>query len=119
MAQTLGDIGDRVDLVIKQGATFGPFSGFITNPNGSPVDLTGCELRAQLRRRPSEPAVNFDIEITDAVGGEFTLQLAKETTAGLTSPPKYVWDFELEDALGRVSPICYGDVQVSLEVTHA
>lgn len=116
--KVLGDFGDQLDLQIKQGSTFGPHQGVISNPDDTPVDLTGCELRAQLRRNPGDSSVvTFDVEITDPAEGEFTFELTKEQTATL-SPPKYQWDMELEDAAGRVTPICFGDVLVALEVTR-
>lgn len=115
-AKVLGDFGDNVDLEVKQGSTFSR-DGAFANPDGTPVDLTGCELRAQLRRTVDSPAVNFGVEVTDAAAGEFTFGLSKEQTIGLTQS-KYLWDFEYEDTLGRVTPICYGEVRVQAEVTH-
>ncbi len=50
---TLGYIGERLDLLIRQGATFGPFDVTLANPDKTPVDLTGATVRAllvQLRR---------------------------------------------------------------------
>lgn len=114
----LGTLGDRLDLEMKQGKTFGPHTGTIKNPDGTPMDLTGCTLRASMRRNPNDATVfNFDVAVTDAAEGEFTLGMSKTATATI-SPPKYEWDLELQDSLGRELPVCYGEVIVALEVTH-
>jgi hypothetical protein len=117
MPKVLGDLGDVVELQIRQGSTFGPHQAVLANPDGTPMNLTGCTIRAMLRRNPSASAVSFECEITDAAAGEWTFGLSAEQTATL-EPPKYVYDVELEDASGRVLPLFHGEVIVELEVTH-
>ena len=43
---TLGYIGERLDLLIRQGATFGPFDVTLANPDKTPVNLTGATVQA-------------------------------------------------------------------------
>lgn len=48
---TLGYIGEKLDLLVRQGATLGPFAVTLTNPDNTPVNLTGATLRAHLRKK--------------------------------------------------------------------
>ena len=41
---TLGYIGEKFDLLIKQGSTLGPFSITLSNPDNTPVNLTGAAV---------------------------------------------------------------------------
>lgn len=52
MALTLGNIGEEMDLLIRQGGTFGPHVFTMKNPDGSAFDLTGMVLRGSIRKDP-------------------------------------------------------------------
>ena len=125
---TLGYIGEKLDLLIRQGATLGPFQGAMTNPDGTPVDLSGCVLRAQIRKKALDPAVvtPVTVTITDPLSGQYVFGLNAELTAAIVAgesikdpTSKYVWDMEMVDASGQVLPLYYGDVSVFREVTRA
>lgn len=118
---TLGTKGERLDLVIKQGADLGPFDAFMKNPDASPVNLTNCSLVGHLRKEPTAPslAATFDCEIVDALAGHYRFGLGHAATAALKCGPKetdaasqYYWDLELIDSLGRVIPLYYGNAPV-------
>lgn len=125
---TIGSIGQELNLLIRQGGTFGPCEVTLTNPDGSAVDLTGSTLRAQLRQKALDsgtPVATFTITVTDATGGVFTFGLSDEITAGIACgetrdrpESRYQWDLELEDLQGRVTPLLYGMVTVWREVTR-
>lgn len=124
---TLGNIGERFDLLVRQGGTFGPHSFTLTNPDGSPLNLTGATLRGQIRRKALDPVVAADIVVTmvDPLLGKFDISLSSATTAGIVCGPTikdplsaYEWDFEMVDSLGRVIPLYYGEVKVFREVTR-
>jgi hypothetical protein len=130
---TIGYFGERLDIKIRQGATFGPIQATMRNPVVSPatigtlVNLTGCTIRGQIRRKALDVAIiaSFSVTITDAVNGEYEFGLTSSTTVAITagedikSPTsKYVWDLELVDATGRITPLYYGDVTVLREVTR-
>lgn len=126
MATAIGSFGAPLDLRIKQGSTFDP-QVTLNNPDGSPVNLTGSTLRAQIRKNAldTEVVATFTINIVDAPNGVFQLVLTDEQTAAIvtgeqpgSSASKFVWDLEMEDSLGRVIPIFYGSVQVFREVTR-
>lgn len=125
---TLGTIGERLDLLVKQGSTLGPFNASMKNPDGSPVNMTGMTLRAQIRRTGLSASVVASIPatITNPALGQYTFGLSDEATSAIPAgetlkdpASKYVWDMELEDAAGNVMPLYYGDCKVFREVTRA
>jgi hypothetical protein len=90
---TLGYIGEKLDLLVRQGATLGPFT----------VTLTITDAAAG----------KFQFGMTDEATAAIP---AGETLKDAASV--YVWDMELEDASGRVLPLYYGDCKVFREVTR-
>ena len=128
MADRIGDIGERRDLLIRQGADFGPITETLTNPDGSPVDLTGCLCRGQIRRTPDDPEIvaEFVFEIAaDPTTGVVIWGLPNTVTAALPAgatvrdaASQYVYDQEIEDAAGRIIPWRYGAALVHREVTR-
>lgn len=126
MAQ-LGTIGEKIDLLIKQGSTFGPYFVELTNPDETPVDLSGCIIRGKIKKTGLSVVTveELNVTITDAVLGKFKFGLTDEETAvlpaGETLKDKaslYTWDMEIEDNAGNVLPLYFGDVRVFREVTN-
>lgn len=124
----IGDIGARLDLLIRQGATFGPNQMTVVDTaTGLPINLTGATLRAQIRKTADSPTVAATavFVINNAAGGEVTWEFTEAAMAALTCDPddpdapasRYVWDMEVQLASGRVIPLLYGDVRVWREVT--
>lgn len=126
----IGDVGGRLDLDIRQGATFGPYTVEETGelPDGTidVIDLTGCTLVGQIRKNPNSVTVvaTFTCTIIDALNGWWTFELSDEVTAGIiagTSPnmpdSRYTYDIELHDAMGNVYPRLFGGVFVTAENT--
>lgn len=124
---TLGHAGERLNLLIRQGATF-EAEVTLANPDASAVDLTGATVRAQVRRKALDagsPLATFTVAVTDAPGGVFTFSLSAAQTAALTAgedpaaaESRAVWDMELEDAAGRITPVFQGQVTIHREVTR-
>jgi hypothetical protein len=124
----IGNIGERMDLLIRQGATFGPFTATMKNPDESPVNLTGCLIRGQIRRKPADSVIAATVEVTspyDATGA-YVFGLPSAVTAAIqcgadTSAPTslYHWDLEMVDSQGLVHPLYWGEVRVHREVTRA
>lgn len=124
----VGTKGQEVDLLIRQGATLGPIACRLTNPNATPMNLTGATIRAQIRKTASSAASTGAAAvctITNAANGEFTYEFTTAATTALVADEVseeapasiYTWDMELEDASGRVTPLVYGKVNVFREVT--
>ena len=125
---TLGYIGEKLDLLVKQGSTLGPFKVSLINPDQTAVDLTGATLRGHIRKKALSTVLvaTLVVTVTEAANGKFEFGLPDEITAGIQAGETikdpaslYVWDMELEDASGRVVPLYYGDCKVFREVTRA
>ncbi len=130
MPTMIGTKGAELDLLIRQGATFGPVTCHLTNPDTSPVNLAGCTIRAQIRKSATStltPGATGVCTVTGAATGDFTYTFSATVTGALVADAEselatasqYVWDMELEDASGRVTPLTYGRVYVYREVTKA
>ena len=122
----IGNIGEKLDLLIKQGSTFGPFEVILSDPLGAPINLTGSSIQAQIRKRPSDtlPIASFDI-IIEALNGKFFYSLTDTITGGILAGDtlkdpmsKYFWDMEIHWSNGKIQPLYYGDVTIFREITR-
>lgn len=122
----IGKIGEKLDLLIRQGATFGPYKVHLATAT-APVDLTGCVIKGSIRKEIADvtPVATLDIVITDAVNGDFTYGLTVAKTVGLAAGAtlkdpvgKHFWDMEITWVGGAVDPLFYGDVTVFREITR-
>jgi len=125
MAVTIGFKGAELNLLVRQGATFGPMACTLTNPDTSPVSLAGATIRGQVRRLPNSATVAapFTCTITNSAAGQFSYSITATDTASLSAgltetdaDSQYYWDMEMEIA-GVVTPLMYGAVSVFREVT--
>ena len=122
----IGKIGEKLDLNIRQGATFGPVIATMRLVDGTPYDLTGATIRGQLRKsRTAAEKIDLDCIITAPLLGEYTFGLTDEVTATMTagdSPgddeSKYLWDLELSHPDGTVTALYYGTVKVLRRITQ-
>lgn len=126
-ALSIGFYGEELDLLVRQGAEFGPVTATMRNPDASPVDLTGCAIRGQVRKRALDASTvaSLTVTITNAANGVYEFGMSNAVTAGIPAgeaanlpTSQYVWDLELQDVLGRVIPLYYGAVIVLREVTR-
>lgn len=124
----IGNFGAEESLDIRQGATFGPINATLTNPDTSPIDITGWMFRGQVRRSPTStltPGASFMFSITNASQGMFSFSISDEQTTllqadalGANAPAsQYVYDIEAELPDGRVLALMYGAARVFREVT--
>lgn len=120
---TIGHKGENLDLIIRQGATFGPLHMLLEEDDGSPIDLTGCTLLAQIAKTADGPLISGasgTFNVIDAAGGEVEFSFTDQATAVLTADPDsetgpdstHVWGLDLHRADGRVQPLLYGTVNV-------
>lgn len=114
----------KIPLKIDQGATFKKVVTWKAGTPATPVDLTGCTARAQIRATVTSPDVLH--EMTSAPGGGITLDdvlgevmidIDAATTAGFAWKTA-VYDLEIVFADGTVRRLLQGPVSVSPEVTR-
>jgi hypothetical protein len=128
MAETLGTKGAELNLLVRQGATQGPYNMKLRKADGNPIDITAAVFRAQIRKTANSntlPGVTFTFNILTPLDGEVEWSLPDTSTellnAGedseLEEESQYVWDMEVELSSGRVIPLTYGIVQVFREVS--
>jgi len=128
MAQ-IGSRGERLDLLVRQGTTLGPFIVTLTNPNGTPVNLTGCVITGQVRKNALDignPVANFLIVYVDRLAGQYSFEIPASETALIDAgeyqkdeKSRYEWDMQLKDSIDRVLPLYYGTFENYRGVTHA
>lgn len=125
---TLGQRGDRLDLLIRQGATLGPFLVTLQPEdlvNSTLQDLTGALVRGTvLKDYDSLVAYPLDTNIVDAAGRKFTMGMSAAMTATIPyhgdifdPANQYVWDLEVEFPDGFILPVFWGIGQIAPEAT--
>jgi hypothetical protein len=124
----IGYIGENMDLTIRQGATFPEITATMTNPDLSPVNLTGCLIRGQIRKVAASSTITLVLSftITNALTGQYKFDAIPAATTALLpagetlteAASRYVWDCELVDSLGAVTPLYYGTAYIFREVTR-
>ena len=123
----LGNRGQRQDLLIVVGATFGPRPVSLIS-RGTPIDATGCSLHAQARRNPrdAEPLFSFDCVLVDPTARpQFLLGLPASASAGVETgvdsrdPHSHAWwNMVLRDSTARIIPLAWGTVTLVRDATH-
>lgn len=119
----IGTKGENLDLLIRQGATLGPIHMLLEGDDGSPLNLTGCTLVAQISKTPDGPLIagaSATFNIINAAGGEAEFTFPAAATALLEADPDsetaaastYVWGMDLIKADTSVEALLYGTVNV-------
>lgn len=118
----------KVKLVIYQGATFRKTLTWKVAPDEdspkTPVNLTGCTARMQVRAKVGASEVLLSLTTENggiALGGAagtVELLIDDEATAAITWTSG-VYDLEIVFPGGQVRRLMYGSVSVSPEVTRA
>jgi hypothetical protein len=124
----ISNIGGQWNLIVRRGADFVvPSIGF-ENADGSPVDLTGCEFAAEVRKTglSEDVAAQFTVTIVSALEGTISMSLSASDTADfacgetLFDPlSQYVWEICMVDAAGKKSTPLWGNLNVMRQVMHA
>lgn len=104
-------------LRIDAGATYDAVQfRYLEDDKVTPVDLTGWDIRAQIREYPSA-ALKLELNPEwDSATGLISLVISATDTGTLTAD-KYVWALEVEKD-GVVVRIVSGTVKVSAEVVR-
>jgi len=108
------------DYVIPQGVTFPIRMRWLDN--GTPVDLTGALVRAQLKTSYSaQPAYSATIAngkaYLDVATGWFGFDLIPTDTSAITAT-QYVYDIEVELPTGDITRAMQGKITLTPEVTR-
>ena len=121
--------GQELDLVIRQGGTFGPITCTLKDSSGTPVNITGYTVAAQIRKTPSSRKATgcaAVCAIVNGVAGQFSFEFTAANTALLqagedenSEESAYFWDMEIIQPDTKVVPLVYGKVRVFREVTKA
>ena len=110
----------ELDFSIHKGITLGPLVFFCQDLNCNPVDLTGSTAFGEVRTDAGS-AVIFDLQptITDASGGEITIERTDEATGAISaSSGEYSWDLIHQNAAGKRYKLAYGTVDLTDTITQ-
>ena len=120
MAQIPATAG-QLDIVIEQGATWEyPFTWTSGN---SPVDITGYEFKAQIRKKADATPVIItlntpdEIAITDGPAGIYTITIDADITSDMPDG-QYQWDMFVTFPNGKVRKLWVGDVEFIPNITE-
>lgn len=112
----------KLKFTIYQGATFRKRLTW-TAPSGTPIDLTGCTARMQVREEVESTTVLLSLTTENdgiALGGALgtiDLYASDEDTSAFTWGAG-VWDLEIVHPGGEVTRLAQGSISVSPEVTR-
>lgn len=95
-----------VNITIEKGTDF-QNAYTISNPDGSPLDLTGCSASAKIRKFPE--SVNFSSFVVGIVtsAGQVVLSMGKTTTSQLSNGRNY-YDVLLVTSDNKTSKVFEG-----------
>lgn len=110
------------DFEIEQGTTFEKTFRW-KDVNEDPVNLTGAEIRMQIRRSVNSDDVLLELSTTNGriisggATGDITLRLVESVSAAIEWR-RGVYDLEVEASDGTVTRLLQGAITISREVTR-
>lgn len=109
------------NLVMYQGDTFELIFQLKEKGVGTPVNLTGCIPKSEIRTSAASPDVveTFTAVLDPAVDGKVKLSLTAAETTALSPGAALVWDVQLLWPDGVVKTYLAGTINVLPEVTRA
>jgi hypothetical protein len=118
MAETIAALPAAVNLSLYRGDDFGPQEFIWEQPAGTPVDITGYTITAQIRasQDATDILASFACTITDAPAGKWTIALTDAQTT--TLPSSAYWDLQLTSPGGVTRTFAAGRVKVTRDVTR-
>lgn len=100
-----------VNIVIEQGTDYSEVFT-VNNPDGTPLDLTGYNGTAKIRKFPeSTSSTSFGVGIV-STAGQVVVSLANTVTSGL-SGGRYYYDVIITSSSGKKSKVVDGMVLVN------
>lgn len=120
-----------VNFNLDQGSSLDIVIGPVRDQTGAIVNLSGCTVRAQVRRTFAAPAIinatlaNGGLALTNAVGGIITWHIDHTQTQGVsgwetpsTETMDLVYDVEVTTTTGDVYKPARGTITLYREVTR-
>lgn len=114
----------KVNLpVIEQGATYRHTLYWKNTATNTPIDLTGCAVRMQIRTAADSPTVICELStangriIVASLLGQIDLFIPSATTKAI-KPITAVYDLQVTFANGDVVRLIEGNVVIKIEVTR-
>jgi hypothetical protein len=114
----------NIELTIYKGSTFVKTIQWKSGSPATPVNLTGCTLRMQMRKSVSDAVIldtltteNGKLEITNAAESKISIKIAATTSSAYTFD-RGVYDLEVIFLDGSVYRIIEGAVTAVPEVTR-
>lgn len=106
------------DLTVTQG-TDAYFKVHIKETDGSPKDINGFVFTSSFKKSyTATTSTSFDVSIVDAVSGIISISLPSNTTLGMSSSTRYVYDVMMQDQSNNVFSILEGKIFVKPSVTR-
>ena len=113
-----------LDIYFSQGEDF-VMPVQLKNPDGSFINLTGCEMKMQIRHRAGSTPIygdfqtppGFGILITDPLNGIFKITIPKSITTFIP-PGEDGFDLFITDSAGETHPYFTGAVTVTPSITR-
>ena len=117
MADKVSSLPAAVDLELYRGDDFGPQEFIWEQPAGTPVDITGYTITAQIRTSADDTAIlaSFTCVITSAALGKWTIALTDVETNLL--PRSAYWDMQLKSPGGFTRTFAAGKVKTTKDIT--
>ena len=112
----------KLKFTIYQGATFRKHLTWKA-PDGTPIDLSGCTARMQVRAEVVSRTVLLSLTTENGgltlggATGTVELYVSDEDTGAITWDAG-VWDLEIVHPSGEVTRLAQGSIAVSPEVTR-
>lgn len=107
----------EVELILWRGADFlEEFQILLSEDPDTPMDLTGYTINSEIRAQlgfENTLIATFDINITDAENGRFTIGLDKTVTDDITQDVGF-FDIIITDGSDFSEPYFYGTVQFNI-----
>lgn len=119
----------NLNITIFQGADFVLPIQMMGDDGVTPINITGCTFKAQLRSVASSPDVidDFDVTILDGSLGEFEMTLTAEQTLAIPVQPSsmpnrtitnYCYDLFITYLNGQITRLLEGVAFISPDVTR-
>jgi hypothetical protein len=114
----------KLDLDIYKGSTYRKGFQWLTSPDKTPMDLTGCSIKMQMRAFVDSSEVLYEastsnqkITITNALEGKWTL-LVSSTDSANWNFSKAVYDMDITFPNQDVYTVTEGLVSAKQQVTR-